>query len=173
MRGVTRKGSMQLSIEAIIILVIAMVLLGLGISFIQGFFKQAREKTGEAFDPIQFGCNPDAVDPITVSPSSPELKSGDQLEVKICVYANTDASQGASVKIDSCTSTAGGTEVPLFLSAAQGISRTEIGGFKTILTAKDAADPTTDLSVGTYICTIEATVGAVVLGTEQVTISVT
>jgi len=47
-----RIGSMQLSIEAIIILVIAIVLLGLGIAFIKTFFGKGADALAGSFDPI-------------------------------------------------------------------------------------------------------------------------
>ncbi len=176
MRG-GRKGSMQLSIEAIIILVIAMVLLGLGISFIRTFFAQGEETLMQPFDAIQFGCSPDSQSPITISPSEPEVKSGGQIRPKICVYANKPAELGNEVQlsITECRGieAAGGenTLVPELIAVKQPISRTEIGGFNTILSAKQGGQ---DLPVGTYICTLSAdTLSGENLGTKQVTISVT
>lgn len=179
--GSGRKGSMQLSIEAIIILVIAMVLLGLGIAFIQNFFKTGTDKLTEPFDAIQFGCDPNPNRPITLSPPNPELKSGEQIQVKMCVYAKIPADD-AVLGIEGCKSTspvADAQDIPQLLTQPQDIARTEIGGFSTILTAVDTTGD--DLPVGTYICTLTAvtggqfpgTTGAETVGTTQVTVTVT
>ncbi len=177
----SRKGSMQLSIEAIIVLVIAMVLLGLGIAFIQGFFKTGTSKLTEPFNAIEFGCDPNAGHPITTSPANLELKSGDQLQVKMCVYANVPAAD-AVLGIEGCTSTApeGANMVPQLLAQKQTIARTEVGGFNTILLAVNQTG-NVDMPVGTYICTLTGVTGgrfpanasATVIGRRQITITVT
>lgn len=181
MKRFSRKGSMQLSIEAIIILVIAMVLLGLGIAFIQGFFKTGEQKLLEPFDAIEFGCDPTANDPITTSPTKIELKSGDQFEVKVCVYAKEHA-ESAIVGFESCRNTVdpSASMMPTILAASQTIQRTEVGGFTTILSANDAStgDP---LEPATYICTLAAVTDSdgdfdpnrQTIGRKQVTIRVT
>jgi hypothetical protein len=176
---------MQLSIEAIIVLVIAMVLLGLGIGFIQDFFGKGQSTLIKAFDPLEFGCTPTAQHPIQVSPKDPELRSGDDLPLKICVYA-TVPSPRAIVGITNCKSTAGVSMTPELLVGPQDIKRTEIGGFDTILTAQNLTG--SDLPVGKYICTIVAATPAnasdefpnaeqmptaTTIGTQQVTITVT
>lgn len=184
-----------MSIEAIIVLVIAMVLLGLGIAFIQGFFKTGTAKLTEPFNAIEFGCDPTAANPITTSPPEMEVKAGDELRVKVCVYG-TQLAPGAIVGIKGCTSTTGSTQVPTLLSAPQGIDPHQIGGFNTILTAKTKAVPAvgntpavpaTNLGTGTYICTLEAVTGGIypivpatqtqpasgeLFATKQITVSV-
>ncbi len=181
----SRKGSMQLSIEAIIILVIAMVLLGLAIAFITGFFKQGTSKLTEPFDAISFGCDPSANDPIKTSPTLLQLKAGDTLQAKICVY-NTLAldAKNVNVGVEGCVNNVipapAVTDVPKLLTQPQNIKRTETGGFNTILTAPSKP--------GTYICTLTALklltpatpfpaataiLDADVIGRKQVTITVT
>ena len=168
---------MQLSIEAIIVLVIAMVLLGLGLTFVRGFFKTGTDKLQEPFDAIEFGCDPSASDPITISPSALEVKAGDDIEPKICLYATIPADP-AILGIKSCKSATSDTLKPTLLAASQKIDRTEIGGFPTILSAIDQATGD-DLPVGRYICTLEAVVAdeydgtAEAFATKQVTITIT
>lgn len=180
----SKKGSMQLSIEAIIILVIAMVLLGLGIAFISGFFKTGTSKLMEPFDAMSFGCDPNSNDPIKTSPTVLQLKSGDTLPVKICVYngGSADAPK-VNVGIESCVNTNDNTaKKPKLLTAPQNVKRTDIAGFGTILTAKESTG-TADLVPATYICTLTAVKDATtfpsaldetkVVGRKQVTITVT
>ncbi|MBR9700247.1 hypothetical protein GOV11_00065 [Candidatus Woesearchaeota archaeon] len=172
-----RRGSMQLSIEAIIILVIAMVLLGLAIAFIQNFFKTGTDKLQEPFDALEFGCDPTQGRPITTSPTDIELKSGTQMNLKICVYATAEAPK-ANVDLAGCRSTNPlylETE-PTLLTTSQYIKRTEIGGFNTVLTAVNSENSNDALGVGTYICTLRSYTGEGTditnLGTRQITISV-
>jgi hypothetical protein len=169
---------MQLSIEAIIILVIAMVLLGLGIAFISGFFKEGTTKLQEPFDAIKFGCNPDANDPIKTSPTILSVKPGEQLQVKICAYAPVDAPQ-TTLSFAACTCTLDDKTQcgkPGLLTQGQSIKRTDVGGFNTILIAKDSTS-NKPLLPATYICTLEAksasAAATTTVGSTQVTITVT
>ena len=61
-----RRGSLQLSINAIVILVMAMVVLGLGLTFIRNLFGGAQENFGRIIDNTQLE-NPASPDnPITI-----------------------------------------------------------------------------------------------------------
>jgi len=144
---------MQLSIEAIIILVIAMVLLGLGIAFISGFFRTGTSKLTEPFNAIEFGCDPTTNDPIKLVPSALSVAQGERISVKVCLYAPNQFNE-ASLEITNCKDTNGGTDKPLFLTQSQNVKKGDIGGFNTILTAKK--DTSNNLNTGTYICTLVA-----------------
>ena len=72
-----RKGGMELSINAIVVLIIAMVVLGIGILFIRGMFSKAQITTYKALT-AQETTNPASADrplvadkEVTISPSSP------------------------------------------------------------------------------------------------------
>lgn len=172
---------MQLSIEAIIILVIAMVLLGLGIAFIQGFFKIGTQKLEEPFSDIQFGCNPSSGDPVKTSPTEITLKSGNDMKLRICYYAENEVTN-AFVEFDGCvcTSPECDTQVPNIVARPLSvIPRTEIGKFDTILVAENQGDGS-PLPPASYICSLnvkgktsDAQPNPVTLTTSQVTITIT
>jgi hypothetical protein len=174
----SRKGSMQLSIEAIIILVIAMVLLGLGIAFITGFFRTGTQKLMEPFDDIQFGCSPTSTDPLKTSPSQLSVKAGDQQKVRFCYYTSQELYK-AKVEFKNCvcTEAACANKKPTLVTAeVPHVNRADVGKFDTFMKAVDGS---TELTPANYICTI-AIKGATTsngaineVETAQVTIAVT
>ncbi|HIH24500.1 TPA: hypothetical protein HA251_05685 [Candidatus Woesearchaeota archaeon] len=173
----SKKGSMQLSIEAIIILVIAMVLLGLGIAFISGFFKTGTTKLMEPFDDIQFGCSPTATDPLKTTPSQISVKAGDQQKVRFCYYTSQELYK-AKVEFKNCVCTEAACmnkKPTLIAPEVPHIDRADIGKFDSFLKAVDGAD----LTPANYICTVAIKGSATSTGsvneveTAQITIAVT
>jgi hypothetical protein len=162
---VNRKGSMQLSIEAIIILVIAIVLLGLGIAFIKGFFGKGTDALLGSFDAVSERCDVSSDNPII--PKAFSVKQGEANQIKICVYNNQQQRIPNGVfKIANCVNPAGnplGATPPAsalpsgelkFTSLGQDIERGETKGYKTNVQAGSSASP------GVYICNIEVSCGA-------------
>lgn len=140
---------MQLSIEAIIVLVIAIVLLGLGIGFIRSFFTQGESGLGEYFDPIQEGCQVDAHN--VILPKEFSMKPGSTTLHKVCVYNNRDAQIIDGVfGVRSCMGPDGtdATALITFGSLEQSIDRGQAKGYKIPIAVSREAD------LGTYICNI-------------------
>ena len=95
----SRKGSMQLSIEAIIILVIAIVLLGLGIAFIKNFFGKAQDPLGSQIDSLK-SCNANSETPLL--PTNFNVDST-KVQFDLCVYNNGGLDlKNAKIRILSC-----------------------------------------------------------------------
>ena len=167
---------MQLGIEAIIILVIAMVLLGLGIAFISGFFKIGTAKLTEPFNAIQFGCDPNANDPIKVIPSEISFPEGSAAQqIKVCFYQDSTLSAASKVDLNmiaaNCKSTTAGATAPTLVSVSQAVPKGQIGGYNVLL------QPVANTKAGVYICTLEAhdtaTPALPALASKQITITVT
>lgn len=164
---------MQLSIEAIIILVIAMVLLGLGIAFISGFFKTGTSKLTEPFNAIQFGCDPTPNDPIKIIPSDITYPEGTTQQLRLCFYPDRDSATGKKVGIRmtqaDCEETVSGTKAPSVLTQKQSVKKGVVAGYNVLL------QPDTNTKAGIYLCTIELVEDGVTapLASKQVTITVT
>jgi hypothetical protein len=164
---------MQLSIEAIIILVIAMVLLGFGIKFVTELLGKGQDKLGDAFDPLTFGCDPSANEPLTLSKSEITVSTGKTQKVNACVYASKDYKDGTvqlAIRVigDTCFKSDGtnaGLAKPIFATAPQPVAKGSKGGFPMIITASDAAP--NPVAPGIYLCTIKAVTVDASTGTER------
>ncbi|MFH1212231.1 MAG: hypothetical protein V1659_04890, partial [Candidatus Woesearchaeota archaeon] len=64
---VSRKGSLSLSTEAIVILIMAVVMLGLGLTFVRGAFSKVTGSLDEATATEPEPQSPTVSDPITLS----------------------------------------------------------------------------------------------------------
>jgi hypothetical protein len=147
----SRKGSMQLSIEAIIILVIAIVLLGLGIAFIKGFFGKGSDALLGKFEPLKEECDVNSNNPII--PKEYHVKKGEVTAASICVFNDQDSDVvNGEFKVDGCIGPGVTTPSATLIninSLGQTLPRGKSAGYKTTVT--------TDSSVqvgATYICNI-------------------
>ncbi len=82
-----RRGSLELSANAIVILVIAITILGLGLGFVKGMFSKLAEKIGIQAESIDFSEPPTADTPLTLV-AEMELPRGSQKKLTIGFYNN-------------------------------------------------------------------------------------
>jgi len=152
-----KRGSLEIGVNTIVILVIAMMLLGLGIGFVKGLFGQAN-KLPELIDTDSWENPPTANDPIRLTPTNIELKKGTDKDMKIGVY-NTGSEGTFTIMISSCKGPVvdgqPSDKVPQLLAADSLIKSGASQGFKAILTAND--NEGLELTKGKYVCTIQAT----------------
>jgi hypothetical protein len=143
---------MQLSIEAIIILVIAIVLLGLGIAFIKGFFGKGSEALLGKFEPLKEECDVNANNPII--PKEYHVKKGEVTAASICVFNDQDSDViDGAFQVVGCigpgVTTPSATLIKIN-SLGQTVPRGKSAGYKTTIT------PDTSVQVGsTYICNVK------------------
>ncbi len=143
-----KKASLEIGVNTIVILVIAMVLLGLGIGFIRGLFQQANVLPA-LIDTDQFDTPPTAQEPIRLTPSSIDIKRGDSKEVKVGIY-NTGNQDTFGVSIPECIGPAGSADTPQVQSLTATIDGGDSKGFRIIVTAAKADG--TPMDQGEYIC---------------------
>src|SRR3989344_3329798 len=87
---INKKADLSLSINAIVVLILAITMLGLGLTFMRGLFKQATEKV-EAAVSAQELTNPPTIDnPLTVAPSELTLRKDKKDKITIA-FLNTGA----------------------------------------------------------------------------------
>ena len=140
---------MQLSIEAIIILVIAFVLLGLAIVFVKSFFDGI-----DIPDPGGQTCYT-ANDENAITPRSIELKAGQKINKKICVYNNADKEViSPSLRLGQCIDPSG-TPAPNVVSLQSLPLEKNIprGGAVEFAVSFSIAN---NAAQGTYICNVFA-----------------
>lgn len=160
---------MQLSIEAIIILVIAIVLLGLGIAFVKDFFGKGSNSLLGAFDTANERCDANSNTPIV--PKTYSIKRG-TTPANICVYNDQDSDiVDGTIIVDSCIGpniAGSSTSMITITSLGQNIGRAKNAGYKTTVQADSSAE-----IGGTYICNIRVSgTNQKIIGPVQVTFTV-
>jgi len=150
-----RKASLEIGVNTIVILVIAMMLLGLGIGFVKNLFDKMN-KVPEAISIPEIGQEPTSTDPIVLAQSGLSIKSKQVEQVGIGVYNKWDDATWFTVGITSCTGLGG--EKPLLEALPQAIGRGEASGFLVNVYGNmdDGGEKGEPLGEGTYICNIAA-----------------
>jgi hypothetical protein len=148
-----KKGSLDISIQAIVILVMAMAVLGLGLGFIRGLIGKGQAQFEEAIGSVELDNPPTAEDPFT-SDFKIKVKSTGENSFKAGVYNDGTFSATTYVKINmgSCVPSlpAGTTGGPLILrSLSQTIAEGQYGSFRGIIEGNG-------MPTGTYVCKITA-----------------
>lgn len=101
-----RRASLNLSINAIVVLILAITMLGLGLGFIRGTFKSATEGIGKSLQSIDEGrksaflqdCNDDAC----LEVSSIKLERNGKDTILLAIYNKLDCDiDAATINIDS------------------------------------------------------------------------
>lgn len=144
-----RKGSLEVGVNTIVILVIAMVLLGLGVGFIKGMFNPINKLPGAIPIP-DIGKEPGPANPIVLAQGEVSVKSGNIEQVKVGIYNAWEPTAMYTVGIVGCTD---GVK-PATVAYGQTILKGESTGFLVNVQGKDAAG--VSIPEGTYICNIGA-----------------
>lgn len=145
----SKKAGLQMSINAIVILVMAMVVLGLGLGFIRGMFSSAENKFIGAISNVDLTNPATAAKPITFEKSTITVKKSNSAEFMYSVYNNYGSDlTNVTLSVSSCSSSAG------FQINSVG-APIQDGDYTTFMGL--LVPPTTvDLTAGTYICTVAA-----------------
>ena len=101
-----KKGALELSINAIVILIIAITMLGLGLGFVRGMFGKISTQVEEQVASEPEPPIPTSDNPITMSRESIVTKANEDEIIKISVFAPGAAI--ASGNIDATASDCGG-----------------------------------------------------------------
>ncbi len=81
----TKKGSLNLSINAIVVLILAIAMLGLGLGFIRGIFEKAQEGIVTVFDLTKLSNPATSSDPVKV-PTEITTRAGKPVRIELSVY---------------------------------------------------------------------------------------
>ncbi|MBI2138874.1 hypothetical protein HYU13_04750 [Candidatus Woesearchaeota archaeon] len=152
-----KKGAIELSVTAIVVLILAVVMLGLGLGFVRGMFG----KVSQSFEE-QIGAEPEPVaatadDPLTLSRAKLIARPKENVVVKVNVL-NTLGSDWSSAKpAVTCSGDAGPAVILTPTSVAKTtIKSGESGTFNVILKVKDTFAAT---EKGIQICKVNMQAG--------------
>ncbi len=159
-----KKGSLELSINAIVILVLAITLLGLGLTFIRGLFGKATDKLGGFVDATDLDNPPTAENPISI-PDTIEITAGSTRELKVGFYNKASSTkQNVEFTLNGACSPA--LTALKIVSPTITVKPSNAQGFKIIISVPSGT------SADTYVCEIATKISTVVLATKQVFIKV-
>lgn len=155
-----KKGDLALSVNAIVIVVISFVVLGLALTLTRSIFKFAGEKAESVIPLTELEAQPTAENPISI-PDTISIPKGGSLSQSVGYYnTRPDTAEQARFSIYDCLYTdANGQEksiredddstiLPKVISPAQDIPASQKGAYKVIINERGLAGG------GTYICTL-------------------
>lgn len=170
-----KKGALELGINTVVILIIALVVIAGGIAFITGVFSQMK--------PIKIempNFPATSAEPLVLADGSPELKMGSKEYLDVNVYNKLGSDKEIEVVFGECRSAAenpGCTNLaPVIIALPQTIPSGESSAFRTLVKASCAGDASLKLQPGEYICSLKAVTTAKpaeVVAETQVIIKVT
>jgi len=158
----SKKAAMELSVTAIVTLILAIVMLGLGLGFIRGMFT----KVSTSFDE-QISSEPEAAlasgaFPITLSRESIITSAGESLVLKVNIY-NTLTSTIASTVLPQLTCS---TLTVTQTANGRTIDPSEMGTYNILVEVDDSSTPQV------HLCSASVTVGTDTIGPKDLTIEV-
>ena len=169
-----KKASLNLSVNAIVILVLAVVLLGLALAFIRGMFGKMTSKMGEIVDITQIEAKPTPDTPITI-PNKITVKQGGNVQVQVGFYNRKGGTlSDVTLNITSCVDESGNSLTQLPTISAPKVDSIDAGkatGFNAIFSLKNVADTMTTGNI--YICQLSVTSNGEAQETKQFYVEVT
>jgi hypothetical protein len=158
-----KKGSMELGINAIVVLIIALALLGLGIAFVTKLFSASQSKMVRIIDRTELPIHADSVNKMVFDTSNIQMKQGEDEVLIASVYndANQPSDSPVQIMATSCIQsidtggyTSTNTIYPgpgqgiIISSPAQTIDARTDAGFSLLIHAESIE--------ASYVCTLEA-----------------
>lgn len=154
-----KKASLEIGINTIVIMVIAMMLLGLGIIFVKNLFGQINPIT-QKIKPPDLQTPPSASTPLIMDVQTFSLKTGDSYELDLGIYNADQTDEAFSVDVGNCevppTATVQ-TQVPQIRVLPQLIKSGEAGYYTTYIIAQynTGGAALKNMETGDFICNLE------------------
>ncbi|MGM5482795.1 MAG: hypothetical protein ACQESF_05005 [Nanobdellota archaeon] len=150
--------SLNLSVNAIVVFVLAFAMLGVGLMFTGIIREKMVESTKGIVPKDDFKNPPSASDPITIS-NDVTLKRGAKKNIDLGFY-NDGSGTANDVKLGvrECLNDQGDklSEVPNVVSPASSVPASDWKAFKIILDMGSSDEVESTYSAGTYVCTFSA-----------------
>lgn len=159
-----KKAAMELGISTVVMLVIAIVIIGGGITFIRGFFTKGTDTLSNSFDLADFGLEPSASEPLVLIDGKMNIKTGREDVVRVGFYNRHGDTKNVSVGFGNCITTVatdsacgeGGIPKPQIKVLPEVIDVGASAPFGTQVIAKCAGEVEGNLPAGTYTCSLVA-----------------
>lgn len=171
-----KKGALELGINTVVLLVIALVVIAGGIAFIAGVFDRL---INIDVGPVELKFEANSVDTLVLS-GKPELKMGSEEKLDISVYNKLGVDKEINIVFDTCTSSSVNPNcakvVPVLVALPRTVPSNDAAGFRTIIKAKCASDEKVKLAPGEYVCNLRAVTTsepAEIIAESQVYVTVT
>ncbi len=159
----SRRGSLNLSVNAIVVLILAITMLGLGLTFVRNMFGSATGKLGDVITSADIRNPASAQNTITV-PEELTIKRGTTKQLEISFY-NTKAGElpDASLYVKSCifgkdepstTENEQKSFTPKISAPAQPAKASQAIGYKALLKVENKYGGV-DVEPLTYICVLQ------------------
>ena len=161
-----KKASLELSINSIVILILAITMLGLGLTFMRGLFKQISTKVSESVSANELTNPPTTDNPMTVAPSEITLRQGENSKVTLAFLNVVTSRPISDCVIDSIAFT-GGVIVAAnrqFSNAVLKMAKDQINTWTISVTAPGSTTGVTLLTAKMLCCDNAATPGTCPLG---------
>ncbi len=163
----SKRGALNLGISTVVVLVIAMVVIGAGVSFIRTFFAEGTDSLIGAFDSVQdIGLSPDRESPFLLETSSIQLKQEETASLSAGFYNAGTEEKNVTIDLGSCSGNLGDNMT--ITSVNYEVPSAESVGFNFLIETDGA-------SIGDYICSIvikEAEDGGSTLASKSLTVSI-
>jgi len=98
-----KKGSMELGISTVVVLVIAIVIIAGGIAFIRGFFDKGTVELSKAFKVTDFSIQPNDQQPLVFAQGDTfSVKAGDKETIKIGMFNSESSARAFKIEFIEC-----------------------------------------------------------------------
>ena len=150
-----RSAAMQLGISTIVILVIAMVMIGAGISFIRTIFSSGEQVVLESVPSEDLTLNPTASSPFELSKTRLEGQQGTSTSLQVGIYNEDTSSTDVNVSMSNCKNISGddASDQFNFVSTNRTVQPSSSTGFR-ILVNLPSENNAVDASP--YLCKLKA-----------------
>ncbi len=165
-----KRGSLEIGVNTIVILVIAMMLLGLGIGFVKGLFGKIN-KLPDTIPIETIGKEPTSHEPFVVGQPEIVVKAGKNFEqIKAGIYNKWPTKNYFTVRLTSCTGGLTASKLPYLDVDELKIEPGTPKGIPMNIYGYNQASPPVNLEPGkVYICTLTAYGSAVAFGANTPT----
>jgi len=146
---VNKKAALSLGITTIVYLVIAMIIIGSGISFVRMVFDMGEETLGNAMPADDIGLNPTSDNRFVMGSNSITVSRGETTTVQAGIYNTDNVRRDFTINLSDsdCVPTVSGISLS---SPSAGVNPGESTGFRAILDVNQSVEDRT------YICSLEA-----------------
>ncbi len=147
-----KKAALELSVNAIIIFVLAFAMLGVGLTVTNMLSKKVEEGVG-IIDVTELVIDePSSQDPITL-PNKIDLRRGKQAELQVGYYNTASdmafsATMGIAKCLDTETTLVPTENLPTVVSSSEDVAASDSSGYKIVIRENSVLD------AGTYVCTM-------------------